>query len=335
MTSFGTLMILHSISDDDLKQRLDNHELWIKSELKQGECIYLEGYDLSNKDLSNRKLEGSIFRNCNFQFANLNNTVFLYADLSESDFENTDLSHTEFHHVKMNNTKFPNNQKPIPKSNNLRFDFGWEERREYLHQMALAQHHEKKLAEITSKYEEKLNDDIQKAINTLSESVNNTKNQIDRNTKLAEKIHCYALIAYVITFLFLFMMPYALFNSESLNIMKQAGSLIIIFYTLPIIVSLVVGTTLLRHHKKLQDEIRHYSDNKQRIELYTGLLDSSQYAARGFKNQEFVQETFRAIRNQLLTENSSNQSNGQSITDEQYSLDKIMEALKVIDLKSK
>lgn len=331
MTSFGTLMILHSISDEDLKQRLDNHELWIKSELKQGECIYLEGYDLSNKDLSNRKLEGSIFRNCNFQFANLNNTVFLYADLSESDFENTDLSHTEFHHIKMDKTKFPNGEKPAPKSNNLRLDLGRTNRREYLHQIATAQYYEKKLAESTSKYEEKLNDDIQKAINTLSESVNNTKNQIDRNTKLAEKIHCYALIAYVISFIFLFMMPYALFNSESLSVMKQAGSLIIIFYTFPIIVSLVVGTTLLRHHKKLQDEIRHYSDNKQRIELYTGLLDSSQYAARGFKNQEFVQETFRAIRNQLL-ENSSNQSSGQSITDEQYSLDKIVEAL---NLKSK
>ena len=68
---------------------------------------------------------------------------------------------------------------------------------------------------------------------------------------------------------------------------------------------MLIGTTFLRHQKNLLAEIRHFSNMKHQIELYSGLLEASQHAAASFNNpekaDEYVQKTFTQIRNRLLS----------------------------------
>ena len=67
---------------------------------------------------------------------------------------------------------------------------------------------------------------------------------------------------------------------------------------------ILIATTLLRHQKSLLNEVRHFSNMKHQIELYSGLLEASQHAAASFgdpkKADEYVQQTFTQIRDRLL-----------------------------------
>ena len=109
-------------------------------------------------------------------------------------------------------------------------------------------------------------------------------------------------------------------------VLKELGALAIVFYTFPIVALLLIATTLLRHDQKLMSEIRHYSDMKYQIELFSGLLEASQHAAANFKDAQksdsYTEETFTLIRNKLLeytikadkyeAENSANNSSEDS-----------------------
>lgn len=104
---------------------------------------------------------------------------------------------------------------------------------------------------------------------------------------------------------------------------------------------MLIGTTCLRHQKNLLGEIRHFSNMKHQIELYSGLLEASQHAAASFNNpekaNEYVQETFTQIRNRLL--NSQYLPDNSSVdkqSDNDSGTDKVFDSLnKIADLSGK
>jgi len=115
----------------------------------------------------------------------------------------------------------------------------------------------------------------------------------------------------------------------------------ILFYTFPIITLMMIGTTCLRHQKNLLGEIRHFSNMKHQIELYSGLLEASQHAAVSFNNpekaNEYVQETFTQIRNRLLnSQYLPDNSSADKQSDNDFGSDKVLDLLnKIADLSGK
>lgn len=187
--------------------------------------------------------------------------------------------------------------------------------------------------------EERLKDRIIKSKISLDVIVRTTQDRISKNEKSAEIASRYAFLSFMLLIIFIIFVPIVLHYVEPSLSIRQMGSFIILLYTLPVISSLLIATTLLRHHKKLQDEIRHFSDKLYRIESYSGLLEASQHAASGFDNREyqsekFVQETFEKIRDRLLADELLSQSSGNAIIDEQYHVDKAYEVLgKAIEIQ--
>ena len=187
------------------------------------------------------------------------------------------------------------------------------------------------LNNLLNKSKEELRGRIKDAQKSLSEALKNTDKQIKNNEASAS---CFGglgmgLFSLAIVLLIFFSMA-VLFHPEYISEKK----LNILFYTFPIITLMVIGTTCLRHQKNLLAEVRHFSNMKHQIELYSGLLEASQHAAVSFNNpekaNEYVQETFTQIRNRLL--------NGQYLPDNS-STDKQSEndfgSEKVIDLLNK
>ena len=115
----------------------------------------------------------------------------------------------------------------------------------------------------------------------------------------------------------------------------------ILFYTFPIITLMLIGTTCLRHQKNLLTEVRHFSNMKHQIELYSGLLEASQPAAVSFNNpekaNEYVQETFTQIRNRLLnSQYLPDHSSADNQSDNDFGSDKVIDLLsKIADLSGK
>ncbi|MDO5357189.1 MAG: hypothetical protein Q4E77_06810 [Conchiformibius sp.] len=112
-------------------------------------------------------------------------------------------------------------------------------------------------------------------------------------------------------------------------------------YSFPVLIILVLATTLLRHQKKLLDEVRHFAAVKQQIELYSGLLKASQHAAAHLndpdKSAEYVQETFSQIRTKLLQHNFTAAPTDNKDNDTGSGVDKLTEKLleKMADAISK
>ena len=104
---------------------------------------------------------------------------------------------------------------------------------------------------------------------------------------------------------------------------------------------MLIGTTCLRHQKNLLGEIRHFSNMKHQIELYSGLLEASQHAAVSFNNpekaNEYVQETFTQIRNRLLnSQYLPDNSSADKQSDNDFGSDKVLDLLnKIADLSGK
>ena len=189
-----------------------------------------------------------------------------------------------------------------------------------------------------NKSKEELRGRIKDAQKSLSEALKNTDKQIKNNEASA---FCFSglgmgLFSLAIVLLIFFSMA-VLFHPEYISEKK----LNILFYTFPIITLMVIGTTCLRHQKNLLAEIRHFSNMKHQIELYSGLLEASQHAAASFNNpekaDEYVQETFTQIRNRLL---NSQYLPDNSSTDKQSDNDsgtnKVLDLLnKIADLSGK
>ncbi len=186
-----------------------------------------------------------------------------------------------------------------------------------------------------NKRKEKLKGRIREAQQSLSEALKNTDKQIKNNEASAS---CFGglgmgLFSFAIVLLIFFSIA-VLFHPEYISEKK----LNILFYTFPIITLMVIGTTCLRHQKNLLAEVRHFSNMKHQIELYSGLLEASQHAAVSFDNpDEYVQETFTQIRNRLLnSQYLPDHSSSDNQPDNDFGSDKVIDLLsKIADLSGK
>ncbi|HHK6005045.1 TPA: hypothetical protein ACQWGN_000993 [Neisseria subflava] len=195
--------------------------------------------------------------------------------------------------------------------------------------------------ELNSKIEELtegLSNRIKDAQKSLSGALKNTDSQIQNNENTARWFKWLGIILFGLAIILLLVFSgFVLCNSNFFSDKK----LNILFYTFPIITLMVIGTTCLRHQKNLLAEVRHFSNMKHQIELYSGLLEASQHAAVSFNNpekaNEYVQETFTQIRNRLLnSQYLPDHSSSDNQSDNDFVSDKVIDLLsKIADLSGK
>ena len=183
-----------------------------------------------------------------------------------------------------------------------------------------------------------LNSRIRDAINSLAHALKNTDKQIQNNESAACLFKWSGIILFgiaivlLITFSISVLLRPDFFLAQNLNIL---------FYTFPIITLMLIGTTCLRHQKNLLGEIRHFSNMKHQIELYSGLLEASRHAAASYYEPEkagkYVQETFTQIRNRLLSNPYlPDNSSADKQSDNDFGSDKVLDLLnKIADLSGK
>ena len=179
---------------------------------------------------------------------------------------------------------------------------------------------------------------IKDAQKSLSEALKNTDKQIKNNEASASCFSELGIVLFSIAIVLLIFFSMAvLFHPEYISEKK----LNILFYTFPIITLMLIGTTCLRHQKNLLAEVRHFSNMKHQIELYSGLLEASQHAAVSFNNpekaNEYVQETFTQIRNRLLnSQYLPDHSSSDNQSDNDFGSEKVIDLLsKIADLSGK
>ena len=179
---------------------------------------------------------------------------------------------------------------------------------------------------------------IKDAQKSLSEALKNTDKQIKNNEASASCFSGLGIVLFSIAIVLLIFFSMAvLFHPEYIS----EKNLNILFYTFPIITLMLIGTTCLRHQKNLLSEVRHFSNMKHQIELYSGLLEASQHAAASFGNpvkaNEYVQETFTQIRNRLLnSQYLPDNSSADKQSDNDFGSDKVLDLLnKIADLSGK
>ena len=177
-----------------------------------------------------------------------------------------------------------------------------------------------------------LNSRIQDAIDALEHALKNTDKQIENNENAARLFKWFGISLFGIGIILLIAFRF----SSPPNSLPA-----LLFYTFPIITLVPIGTTCLRHQKNLLGEIRHFSNMKHQIELYSGLLKSSLPAAASYyepeKAGEYVQETFTQIRNRLLSNPylPDNLSTDKQ-SDNDFGSDKVLDLLnKIADLSGK
>jgi len=195
--------------------------------------------------------------------------------------------------------------------------------------------------ELNSKIEELtegLSNRIKDAQKSLSGALKNTDSQIQNNENTARWFKWLGIILFGLTIILLLVFSGFVLCNSNFFIDKHLN---ILFYTFPIITLMVIGTTCLRHQKNLLAEVRHFSNMKHQIELYSGLLEASQHAAVSFNNpekaNEYVQETFTQIRNRLLnSQYLPEHSSADNQSDNDFGSDKVIDLLsKIADLSSK
>ena len=108
-----------------------------------------------------------------------------------------------------------------------------------------------------------MNSRIQDAIDALEHALKNTDKQIENNENAARLFKFFGIGLFVIGIILLIAFR---FVSPPDSLPK------LLFYTFPIITLMLIGTTCLRHQKNLLGEVRHFSNMKHQIELYSGLL---------------------------------------------------------------
>ena len=200
---------------------------------------------------------------------------------------------------------------------------------------------EKIKKELNSKIEELtegLSNRIKDAQKSLSGALKNTDSQIQNNENTARWFKWLGIILFSLAIILLLVFSGFVLCNSNFFIGKNLN---ILFYTFPIITLMVIGTTCLRHQKNLLAEVRHFSNMKHQIELYSGLLEASQHAAVSFNNpekaNEYVQETFTQIRNRLLnSQYFPDHSSADNQSDNDFGSDKVIDLLsKIADLSGK
>ena len=191
-----------------------------------------------------------------------------------------------------------------------------------------------KIKELT----EGLSNRIKDAQKSLSGALKNTDSQIQNNENTACWFKWLGIILFGLAIILLLVFSGFVLCHPRFFVDKNLN---ILFYTFPIITLMVIGTTCLRHQKNLLSEVRHFSNMKHQIELYSGLLEASQHAAVSFnhpeKANEYVQETFTQIRNRLLnSQYLPDNSSADKQSDNDFGSDKVLDLLnKIADLSGK
>jgi hypothetical protein len=333
----------------------------------------LRGSDLSGADLSGADLTGADLTHANLTIANLSRTDLTSAkldkanliktnlrgaDLTAASFDGAHLDGTDLTQLLGNSVistdnlqrKLQSSEKIIQdlqiklnqaQSNNTltKNDDEITKLSARLEQEKLEK--EKIKEELNSKIEELqkgLSNRIKDAQKSLSGALKNTDSQIQNNENTARWVKWLGIILFGLAIILLLVFSGFVLCNSKFFIEKNLN---ILFYTFPIITLMVIGTTCLRHQKNLLAEVRHFSNMKHQIELYSGLLEASQHAAVSFnhpeKANEYVQETFTQIRNRLLnSQYLPDHSSSDNQSDSDFGSDKVIDLLsKIADLSSK
>ena len=366
---------MENIDRETLSAILKEHQLWIDSNGENGERADLSnknliradlrGAGLRRADLRGADLRGADLFRANLRGANLRRADLIGADLIGADLEGANLEGANLEGANLNlqfignSGLFTNNLQRKLQSSEATI----QELEEKLKQAQQAQSEkvkndeeitklsarleqeklekEKIKEELNSKIEELtegLSNRIKDAQKSLSGALKNTDKQIEINEASASCFSGLGIVLFSIAIVLLIFFSMAvLFHPEYISEKK----LNILFYTFPIITLMLIGTTCLRHQKNLLAEIRHFSNMKHQIELYSGLLEASQHAAVSFnhpeKANEYVQETFTQIRNRLLnSQYLPDNSSADKQSDNDFGSDKVIDLLsKIADLSGK
>lgn len=325
----------------------------------------LTGADLTDSDLTKANLTTAILKNADLTRARLNMAILIKTDLrgvnlNRAFLNKTDLEGANFDAEFLGNFALSTDhlQKQLQSSEttirNLQEKLNQAELNTVKNdgeiiklegQLNLEKSEKQKITEkleelnnLLNKRKEELRGRIKDAQKSLSEALKNTDKQIKNNEASAS---CFSglgigLFSLAIVLLIFFSMA-VLFHPEYISEKK----LNILFYTFPIITLMLIGTTCLRHQKNLLAEVRHFSNMKHQIELYSGLLEASQHAAVSFNNpekaNEYVQDTFTQIRNRLLnSQYLPDNLSADKQSDNDFGSDKVLDLLnKIADLSGK
>ena len=183
-----------------------------------------------------------------------------------------------------------------------------------------------------------LNKRIEDAQKALAGALKNTDKQIQINEDTARLFKWLGIVLFSMCILLIISFSGLVVCLPELLVEKNLN---ILFYTFPIVALILIGTTCLRHQKNLLAEIRHFSNMKHQIELYSGLLEASRHAAASYYEPEkagkYVQETFTQIRNRLLSNPYlPDNSSADKQSDNDFGSDKVLDLLnKIADLSGK
>ena len=304
----------------------------IGANLRRADLI---GADLIGADLEGANLEGANLEGANLEGANLNLqfmgnsglfTNNLQRKLQSSEATIQELEEKLKQAQQAQSEKVKNDEEITKLSARLE--------QEKLEKEKIKEELNSKIEELT----EGLSNRIKDAQKSLSGALKNTDKQIENNEASASCFSGLGIVLFSIAIVLLIFFSMAvLFHPEYISEKK----LNILFYTFPIITLMLIGTTCLRHQKNLLAEIRHFSNMKHQIELYSGLLEASQHAAVSFnhpeKANEYVQETFTQIRNRLLnSQYLPDNSSADKQSDNDFGSDKVIDLLsKIADLSGK
>ena len=253
----------------------------------------LEGADLEGADLEGANLEGANLEGANLNLRFMGNsglfTNNLQRKLQSSEATIQELEEKLKQAQQAQSEKVKNDEEITKLSARLE--------QEKLEKEKIKEELNSKIEELT----EGLSNRIKDAQKSLSGALKNTDRQIQNNESTARWFKRLGIILFGFAIILLLVFSGFVLCNSKFFIEKNLN---ILFYTFPIITLMLIGTTCLRHQKNLLGEIRHFSNMKHQIELYSGLLEASQHAAVSFnhpeKANEYVQETFTQIRNRLL-----------------------------------
>ena len=291
----------------------------------------LTGANLVGANLTNTRFLNANLARVKLMTANLTGADFTGADFTGADFTGADLEGANLHGVKgfegdTSTTLFTENiqyyeqtinqlekelrlaetalkNSAADKEQVQKFQAEVDELNEKLKRVQLSK--EQELKESQAKLNElqkkiKLENRINDAKKSLSNALVNTDTQISINESRAKRVGWGGMAVFSIAFCALIGIPIYIWC----NNLFPENNWHLLFYTFPVIAMILIATTLLRHQKSLLNEVRHFSNMKHQIELYSGLLEASQHAAASFgdpkKADEYVQQTFTQIRDRLL-----------------------------------
>ena len=364
---------MEKIDQKTLSIILKEHQLWLESNGGNGKKADLSNKNLIGANLIGANLRGANLRGANLRGANLKGAYLRGAYLRGANLEGAYLERANLRGADLEGTNlntqflgsadlFTDDLKRKLQSSEATI----RELEEKLKQAQQAQQaqsetvkNDEEITKLSARLEqeklekEKIKEDLNSKIKELTEGLSNrikdaqkslsgalknTDSQIQNNENTACWFKWLGIILLGLAIILLLVFSGFVLCHPKFFVEKNLN---ILFYTFPIITLMLIGTTCLRHQKNLLGEIRHFSNMKHQIELYSGLLEASQHAAVSFNNpekaNEYVQETFTQIRNRLLnSQYLPDNSSADKQSDNDFGSDKVLDLLnKIADLSGK